>query len=165
MLRNKLDLTICSCFWHLSLVQKFLLWSVKKQPPKILNFTRGIPGKKCHFSYRLAKRSQLCCLSNREHYSLHFAFLRTEFAKWSTSRWQSQLGLCSFFFFFSLQLETIFVCITELLSPVESGLVFLRGQGRITKSFPSHFSLSPHNTNSQQNRLEQGLCPGWLFAK
>ena len=30
MLRNKLDLTICSCFWHLSLVQKFPLWSVKK---------------------------------------------------------------------------------------------------------------------------------------
>lgn len=30
MLGNKLDLTICSCFWHLSLVQKFPLWSVKK---------------------------------------------------------------------------------------------------------------------------------------
>lgn len=35
--------------------------------------------------------------------------------------------LCSFFFF-SLQLETIFTRVTELLSPVESGLVFLKGQ-------------------------------------
>ena len=32
------------------------------------------------------------------------------------------------FFFFILQLEAIFPCIMELLSPVESGLVFLRGQ-------------------------------------
>lgn len=30
MLRNKLYLTLCSCFWHLSLVQKFPLRSVKK---------------------------------------------------------------------------------------------------------------------------------------
>lgn len=30
MLGDKLDLTVCSCFWHLSLVQKFPLWFVKK---------------------------------------------------------------------------------------------------------------------------------------
>lgn len=31
-------------------------------------------------------------------------------------------------FFFFFQLEAIFTCIIELLSPVESGLVFLRGR-------------------------------------
>lgn len=42
---------------------------------------------------------------------------------------ESALGSAVFFFlFFSLQVETIFTCITELLSPVESGLVFLKGQ-------------------------------------
>jgi len=34
-------------------------------------------------------------------------------------------ALCYAFF---LQLEAIFSCIIELLSPVESGLVFLKGQ-------------------------------------
>lgn len=37
---------------------------------------------------------------------------------------RARLGLCFFFF---LQLEAIFTGIAELLSPVESGLVFLEG--------------------------------------
>lgn len=136
MLRNKLDLTICSCFWHLSLVQKFPLWSVKKITTKNPSFSEEYSWAKCHLSYSPAERSQLYCLFNREHYSLHFAFLKLEFAKWSTSHWQS--WGCAVLFcppplppFPFLQLEAIFTCIVELFSPVESGLVFLKGQRKI----------------------------------